>query len=211
MNPKVDLYLNKALKWQEELIKLREIVSDCNLIEELKWKVPCYTFQNGNIVLIHAFKEYVALLFMKGALLNDSHGILIQQTENVQSGRQIRFNSLEEIIALESIIKSYIYEAIEVEKEGLKVEMKKMEEYQLPSELQQKFKNDKNFEAAFEKLTPGRKRAYILHFSAPKQSKTRESRIENSTSRILQGKGLNDCVCGLSKRKPNCDGSHKYI
>ncbi len=210
MNPKVDEFLNNVTKWHDELEKLRAIVLDCQLTEELKWGVPCYTFQKGNIVLIHGFKEYCALLFMKGALLNDSNGILIQQTENVQGGRQIRFNSLKEIEEQEAILKAYIFEAIEVEKAGLKVAIKPHSEYAIPKEFQSKMDENSLLKNAFESLTPGRQRAYILHFSGSKQAKTREARIENYTKRILMGKGLNDCICGLSKRMPNCDGSHKF-
>lgn len=211
MNPKVDEFLNKVTKWHDELEKLRAIVLDCQLTEELKWGVPCYTFQKGNIVLIHGFKEYCALLFMKGALLNDSNGILIQQTENVQGGRQIRFNSLKEIEEQEAILKAYIFEAIEVEKAGLKVAIKPHADYVIPEEFQSKMNENSALKIAFEGLTPGRQRAYILHFSGSKQAKTREARIENYTQRILMGKGLNDCICGLSKRMPNCDGSHKFM
>jgi uncharacterized protein YdeI (YjbR/CyaY-like superfamily) len=192
MNPKVDFYFSKAEKWQEELEKLRMIILDCQLTEELKWGVPCYTFQKSNIVLIHVFKEYCALLFIKGALLNDANGILIQQTENVQAGRQIRFTNVREIIEMETILKAYIYEAIEVEKAGLKVGFKKTTEFIIPEEFQNKFDEIPALRTAFEALTPGRQRAYILYFSAPKQSKTRESRVEKCMQQILNGKGLND-------------------
>ena len=216
MNAKVDEYINKAKKWHNEFEKLRSIVLECNLNEELKWGVPCYTYSNvvekkqQNIVLIHGFKEYCALLFMKGALLNDSNGILIQQTENVQGGRQIRFTSLEEIEEQEAILKAYIFEAIEVEKAGLKVAIKPHADYVIPEEFQLKIDKNQALKTAFESLTPGRQRAYILHFSGSKQAKTREARIENYMQRILIGKGLNDCICGMSKRMPNCDGSHKF-
>ena len=192
MNPKVDFYFSKSEKWQKEIEKLRTIVLDCQLNEELKWGVPCYTFQKSNIVLIHEFKEYCALLFFKGALLNDANGILIQQTENVQSARQIRFTHIQEIIDLESVLKTYIYEAIEVEKAGLKVELKKTKEFNVPEEFQTRLNEDHNLKTAFHALTPGRQRGYLLHFSAPKQSKTRESRIEKSIPQILNGKGLDD-------------------
>jgi uncharacterized protein YdeI (YjbR/CyaY-like superfamily) len=192
MNPKVDEYLSKTKKWQEEFEKLRMIILDCQLTEELKWGVPCYTFQKGNIVLIHGFKEYCALLFIKGALLHDAHGILIQQTENVQAGRQIRFTNVREIVAMETILKAYIYEAIEVEKAGLEVNFKKNTEFIIPEEFQNKFDEIPALKTAFEALTPGRQRAYILYFSEPKQSKTRESRVEKCMQQILNGKGLND-------------------
>src|SRR2546430_5505565 len=194
MNPKVDAYLSKAKKWQEELKKLRMIVLDCGLTEELKWGFPCYTFEKPNIVLIHAFKEYCALLFVKGALLNDAKGILIQQTENVQAGRQIRFTNVREIVKMKPILKAYIYEAIEVEKAGLKVNFKKTTAFTIPGEFQNKLsaKGGAALKTAFNALTPGRQRAYILYFSAPKQSRTRESRIEKCMQRILNGKGLDD-------------------
>ncbi|MED4599179.1 YdeI family protein [Paenibacillus validus] len=192
MNPKVDEFLSKAKKWKEEYEKLRNIVLDCELTEEFKWMHPCYTFQNKNIVLIHGFKEYCALLFHKGALLKDAHGILIQQTENVQAARQIRFTNVREIVAMETILKAYIYEAIEVEKAGLEVNFKKNTEFIIPEELQNKFDEIPALKTAFEALTPGRQRAYILYFSEPKQSKTRESRVEKCMQQILSGKGLND-------------------
>lgn len=192
LNPKVDEFLSKAKKWKEEFEKLRSIVLDCDLTEEFKWMHPCYTFEQKNIVLIHGFKEYCALLFHKGALLKDAHGILIQQTENVQAGRQIRFTNVQEIVEMEAILKAYIHEAIEVEKAGTEVDFKKTTEYTIPEELQNKFDEIPALKAAFEALTPGRQRAYLLHFSAPKQSKTRESRIEKSMQQILNGKGLNE-------------------
>lgn len=192
MNHKVDFYFDKADKWQKELNQLRMIVLDCGLVEELKWGVPCYTFEDSNIVLIHTFKEYCALLFFKGALLHDTNGILVQQTKNVQSARQIRFVDVSEIIELKSILKTYIYEAIEVEKAGLKVALKKTNEYELPLELKERFKKSPALKTAFNSLTPGRQRAYVLYFSAAKQSKTRESRIEKSVDSIMKGKGLND-------------------
>jgi len=192
MNPKVDEYLSKVKKWQEEFGKLRMIILDCQLTEELKWGKPCYSFQGSNIVLIHGFKEYCALLFIKGALLKDPNGILIQQTENVQAGRQIRFANAQEIVEMEAILKAYIYEAIEVEKSGLKVELKKITEYTIPEEFQNKLDEIPTLKTAFEALTPGRQRAYNLYFSEPKQSKTRESRVEKCMQQILNGKGLND-------------------
>jgi uncharacterized protein YdeI (YjbR/CyaY-like superfamily) len=192
MNPKVDAYLSKVKKWQEELEKLRMIILDCQLTEELKWGVPCYTFQKSNIVLIHVFKEYCALLFFKGALLNDANGILIKPGNNTQSGRQIRFTNVREIVEMEPILKAYIYEAIEVEKAGLKVNYKKTTEFIIPEEFQNKLDEIPALKTAFDALTPGRQRAYILYFSAPKQSKTRESRVEKCMQQILNGKGLND-------------------
>jgi uncharacterized protein YdeI (YjbR/CyaY-like superfamily) len=192
MNPKVDFFFNKADKWQAEFERLRLIILDCGLTEALKWGVPCYTFQNSNIVLIHGFKEYCAILFINGALLNDADGILIQQTENVQAARQIRFTNIQTIIELETILKAYIFEAIEVEKAGLKVDMKKTTAFNMPIEFQQKLDEIPALKTAFEALTPGRQRAYLLHFSAPKQAKTRESRVEQCMPLILIGKGLND-------------------
>jgi len=191
-NPAVDFYFDKSKKWQKEIELLRSIVLGCGLDEELKWGVPCYTFQNSNIVLIHTFKEYCALLFFKGALLQDTNGILVQQTENVQSARQARFTGIREIAEKKTMLKAYIYEAIEVEKAGLKVKLKKTREFSVPEEFQKKLKKNAALKTAFDALTPGRQRAYLLHFAAPKQSKTRESRIEKYTSQILSGKGLND-------------------
>jgi uncharacterized protein YdeI (YjbR/CyaY-like superfamily) len=192
MNPKVDFFFNKAKKWQEEFEKLRTIILDCGLTEELKWGVPCYTFQKSNIVLIHGFKEYCAILFFKGALLNDPENILIQQTENVQSARQIRFTSVREVVKLKAILKAYIYEAIEVEKAGLKVKLKKTAEFKIPEEFQNKLDKNIALKKAFEALTPGRQRGYIFYFSQAKQSKTRESRVEKYMQQILKGKGIDD-------------------
>jgi len=191
MNPKVDFYFNKG-KWQKELEQLRTIVLDCGLTEELKWGCPCYTFGKNNIVLIHVFKEYCALLFFKGALLHDADSILIQQTANVQAARQVRFTNVSEIKKMKKILKAYIYEAIEVEKAGLKVALKKTAAYTIPEEFQKQLNKKAALKTAFNALTPGRQRAYLLHFAAPKQSKTRESRIEKSIPQILKGKGLND-------------------
>jgi len=192
MNPKVDFYFKKAEKWQKEVTKLRSIMLDCHLNEELKWGVPCYTFEKSNIVLIHDFKDYCALLFHKGALMKDPHGILIQQTENVQSARQMRFTSLAEIKKLEAIIKEYVFEAIEIKEAGLKVEFKKVSEYKIPEEFEKKLAEMPALKKAFYALTPGRQRGYLLHFSSAKQSKTRESRIEKYMRQILDGKGLED-------------------
>jgi uncharacterized protein YdeI (YjbR/CyaY-like superfamily) len=192
MNPKVDWYFSKNENWEKEINKLRTIILDCGLTEELKWGCPCYTHQESNIVLIHVFKEYCAVLFFKGALLNDPNGILIQQTKNVQAARQIRFTNVKEIVKLEKLIKAYIYEAIEVEEAGLKVKLKKVAEYSMPEEFQKKLDKSKALKTAFEKLTPGRQRGYLLHFSSAKQSKTREARVEKYMTKIIEGKGIDD-------------------
>ncbi len=192
MNPKVDFFFRKAKQWQEEYEKLRTIVLECGLTEELKWGKPCYTSEKANIVLIHGFKEYCALLFFKGALLKDPNGILIQQTENVQAGRQVRFTNVREIEKLAPTLKAYIQEAIEVEKAGLKVNYKKTTEFKMPEELRRKLDAMPALKTAFGALTPGRQRGYLLYFSAAKQSKTRESRVEKFMPQILKGKGLDD-------------------
>jgi uncharacterized protein YdeI (YjbR/CyaY-like superfamily) len=201
MNPKVDWFFDKATKWHKEYEKLRTILLDCGLTEELKWGNPCYTrptgssgraFEKRNIVLIHGFKEYCALLFFKGALLNDANGILIQQTKNVQSARQVRFTNLQEIVKMEPILKTYIYEAIEVERVGLKVKLKKTSDFKIPGEFQKKLDKSSALKKAFDALTPGRQRAYIFYFSQGRLSKTRESRVEKYMKQILNGKGLDD-------------------
>ena len=192
MNPKVDVYLSNAKKWRKELEKLRMIILDCQLTEELKWGKPCYTFQENNIVIILPLKEYCTLVFCKGALLNDANGILIKPTENTQAARQIRLTNVREIGEMETILKAYIYEAIEVEKAGLKVNYKKTSEFIIPEEFHKKLDEIPALKTAFDALTPGRQRAYILYFCAPKQSKTRESRVEKCMQQILNGKGLND-------------------
>ena len=192
MNPKVDFFFENDSKWQKEYKELRTIILDCGLMEELKWGVPCYTYNNHNVILIHGFKEYCALLFHKGSLLNDVDKILIQQTENVQSARQVRFTNLEEIDALESTLKTYVYEAIEVEKLGLKVAFKKTIEYDVPEEFKTFMDKDPALKKAFEVLTPGRKRGYLLYFGQAKQSKTREARIEKCILKIFEGKGWNE-------------------
>lgn len=192
MNPKVDEFMEKTTKWKAEFEKMRSIALDCMLTEELKWGNPCYTFQDNNVVLFHGFKEYCAFLFFKGVLLQDPEKIMVQQTEQVQAGRHVRFTSLKEIEALEPTLKAYIFEAIEVEKAGLKVPMKKTSEYPIPEEFQARLNADSLLQKAFESLTPGRQRAYLLYFAAPKQSKTRDSRIDQNIQRILNGKGLND-------------------
>ncbi|MCM3033055.1 MULTISPECIES: YdeI family protein [unclassified Niallia] len=191
-NPKVDEFLNKAKTWQEEYRILRNIILDCELTEDFKWMHPCYTLNDKNVVLIHGFKEYVALLFHKGALIKDPQGILVQQTENVQAARQIRFTNVQQIIDMESVLKAYIKEAIAVEEAGLEVELKKNEEYSMPEELQIKFAEIPALKSAFEGLTPGRQRAYLLHFSQAKQAKTRAARVDKYVQHILDGKGLND-------------------
>ena len=192
LNPKVDFYFIKAKKWQEELEKLRTIALDCDLSEELKWGVPCYTFQKSNIVLIHAFKDYCAFLFFKGALLKDPKKVMIQQTEHVQAARQTRVSSVKDIVKLEPTLKAYIYEAVEVEKAGLKVDFKKTTEFSVPEEFQTRLKKLPALKTAFYALTPGRQRGYLLYFSSAKQSKTREARIEKYIPQILIGKGLDD-------------------
>jgi uncharacterized protein YdeI (YjbR/CyaY-like superfamily) len=192
LNPKVDAYLQRADKWREEFENLRSIALDCDLAEELKWGEPCYQLNGKNVVLMHGFKDYCAYLFFKGALMKDPNGILVQQTENVQSARQIRFTNSGEIAQLRPILKAYILEAIEVEKAGLKVEMKKTAEFALSDEFKTRLDGDAALKQAFEALTPGRQRAYLLHFAQPKQAKTRESRIDKAVPDILAGKGLND-------------------
>lgn len=192
MNPKVDWYFAKAEKWQKEVEKLRMITLECGLMEELKWGVPSYCHQKSNIVLIHTFKDYCAFLFFKGVLLKDTNGILIQQTENVQAARHVRFTSLEQIVELEATLKAYIFEAIEVEKAGLKVPMKKTAAFEMVDEFKVKLDENVNLKTAFEALTPGRQRAYLLHFSQAKQAKTREVRVEKYIPIILEGKGLDD-------------------
>ena len=192
MNPKVDWFFDKDSKWQKEYKKLRTIVLDCGLTEELKWGCPCYTFENSNIVLIHGFKDYCALLFFKGALLNDANSILIQQTKNVQSARQVRFTNLKEIVKMEKILKAYVYEAIEVERAGLKVKLKETKEFKIPEEFQKRLNKNAALKKAFKALTPGRQRAYLFYFSQAKQSKTREARVDKYLQKILEGKGLDD-------------------
>jgi uncharacterized protein YdeI (YjbR/CyaY-like superfamily) len=192
MNPKVDFFFNKPGQWQEAYIKLRAIALDCGLTEELKWGCPCYTLNNQNIVLIHGFKEYCAYLFFKGVLLHDAAGILIQQTKDVQAGRQVRFISLVQITEMETLLKAYIFEAIEVEKAGLKVALKKTSEYNMPEEFQSKLNQIPELKTAFEALTPGRQRGYLYFFSQPKQSKTRDARVEKYIPQILAGNGVDD-------------------
>ncbi len=211
MNPKLDFFFEKTTKWREELLKLREIVLDCGLNEELKWGQPCYTLNKTNVIMLGGFKDYCFISFLKGVLLHDSENMLQKPGENTQSGRIIPFIDIQTIIDMKQTLKAYIYEAIEVEKAGLKVTSIRKGELVFPDELLQKFESDPIFKVAFEALTPGRQRAYNIYFSGAKQSKSRVSRIESYVQRILSGKGFNDCTCGLSKRLPNCDGSHKYI
>ena len=191
-NPKVDGFLRNAKKWREEFERLRKVCLGCGLTEELKWGKPCYTYQGSNIALIHGFKEYCALLFFKGALLKDPKGILVQQTENVQAARQIRFTNVREIVEVESTLKAYIKEAIEADKAGLEVSYKKTSEFVIPEEFQNRLDESPALKTAFDALTPGRQRGYVLYFSAGKKSKTRAARIEKCVHQILEGKGLND-------------------
>ena len=211
MDAKADDFFEHQVQWKEELIVLRSILSECMLTETIKWKIPCYVFENKNIVVLHGFKEHCAIGFFKGALLLDEANRLTQPTENSQAGRQLRFNSTEEILANKSLIQSYIFEAIEIEKNGLKIEYKTAEEFSVPDELEEQFKKNDAFKTAFESLTPGRQKGYLLHFANAKQSTTRTNRIIQAIPRILNGKGLTDCTCGLSKKMPSCDGSHKQL
>lgn len=192
MNPKVDFFFEKAKKWKDEYAVLRKNMLDCGLTEELKWGTPCYTFEGKNIVLIHGFKEYCALLFFKGALMKDPKKILIQQTKNVQAQRQIRFTSLQQVNKLKSVIKAYVFEAVKVEESGAKVVFRKTSEFAIPDEFKKRLSKDGILKKAFESLTPGRQRGYLLYFSSAKQAKTREARIEKNISNILDGKGLED-------------------
>ena len=211
MNPKADQYFTKPQKWQHELQLFRSIISDCELNEELKWGQPCYTFNNNNIVMIQSFKTHCSLGFFNGALLKDSKGLLVKAGEHTQAGRQMRFSDVKEIEQLTPVIKSYIKEAVEIEKAGLKFKSEIPPDLIFVEELQEAFKNDLTLKKAFENLSPGRQRAYLIYFSSAKQSDTRQSRIKKCSAKIMCGKGLNDCTCGLSKRMPSCDGSHKYI
>jgi uncharacterized protein YdeI (YjbR/CyaY-like superfamily) len=192
MNPKVDSFLTKAKRWQEEMTLLRKIVLECNLDEDYKWMHPCYTYRDNNVVLIHGFKDYCALLFFKGVLIHDKKGILIQQTENVQDRRQMRFTNAAEIEKLKAVIKEYVKEAIKIEQSGLQVQFKKTADFQMPEEFKKQLESNGKLKLAFEKLTPGRQRGYLLHFSSAKQPKTRESRIEKYLPKILEGKGIDD-------------------
>lgn len=211
MNPQVDEYINKADKWQAEMQELQSILLECGLTEELKWGVPCYTFRKTNVILIGKFKDYCTISFLKGVLLQDAENLLVSPGENSQSARIIKFTELQGLVDLRRTVTAYVYEAIEIEKAGLKVDLKESKDLTFSDELIEKFAQNSAFQEAFEALTPGRQRAYNMFFVAAKQSKTRETRIEKYIPRIMDGKGINDCVCGLSKRMPNCDGSHKYI
>ena len=211
MNPKVDTFLLNVKKWREELTVLRSIVMDSGLGEELKWGAPCYVHEQANVIIIHGFKDYFALMFFKGALMKDPQDLLRKPGENTQSGRQIRLTSMDEMLGQEEVLRAYIQHAIEVEKAGEKVITKKTEEYPVPSELEESFAENSDLQHAFYGLTPGRQRAYLMHFAEAKQSATRKARIEKYTQRILNGKGILDCWCGLSKRMPTCDGSHRQL
>ena len=211
MNPEVDNFLMNANKWRSELEILRAIVLKCGLEETLKWRQPCYALNGKNVLIISEFKDFCVLSFLKGTLLSNADGLLVSPGENSQSVRFMRFTSCDQIQQLEVIIRATIFEAIEVEKAGLKVKTKPASELEWVPELYEKFASSPDFKVAFEALTPGRQRAYHLFFSAAKQSNTRIDRIEKYVPRILNGKGINDCVCGLSKRMPNCDGSHNAL
>lgn len=210
MNPKVDAMLAAAKSWKEELQVLREVILSNHLVEELKWGKPCYMFEQGNVLSLTPLKESCAVAFFKGALLKDPNKILLKPGENTQSGRWIKFTSVEEILQSKKVLNAYIQEAMEVEKAGLKLELNKNTTLKYPAEFQQFLDKSKQFNTAFHALTTGRQRAYNMFFSAPKQSSTRITRVEKYRQRILDGKGLNDCTCGLSKKMPSCDGSHKY-
>ncbi len=211
MNPQVDQFLLKTKKWRPVLDLLRSILLESELIEEFKWKQPCYTLNGKNVILLGAFKEFCIVSFLKGVLMKDPAQLLTAQGENTNTWRVIKFTDVSEIIKLEATLKEYIAASIQIEKEGKKVEIKETETDPLPLELLEKFAESHDFQKAFNSLTPGRQRGYLLYFKSPKQSKTRASRIEQYRQRILNGKGFHDCVCGLSKKMPSCDGSHKYI
>jgi uncharacterized protein YdeI (YjbR/CyaY-like superfamily) len=211
MDPKIESFFQNCTQWKEELLALRSILLECLLEETFKWKVPCYTYHSKNILVIHGFKDHCAIGFFKGALLLDEAQLLTQLTENSQAGRQFRFQNLASIIKNKDLIQSYVYEAIEIEKNGFKIEYKSAEEFAIPEELTEEFTKNSAFEEAFYRLTPGRQKGYLLHFANAKQSSTRTSRILQAVPRILTGKGLTDCTCGLSKRMPSCDGSHKQL
>lgn len=211
MNPTITAYLNQAKTWQEEMKLLRSILLDCGMQEDLKWGKPCYSYQNTNLVIIQPFKDYCALGFFNGSLLSDPEKILIKPGKNTQGGRQIRFTCVKEIADRGPVLKQYVFEAIEAEKAGVKVQYKKTKDYDVPEELEVEMKKNPNLKSAFEALTPGRQRGYLLYFGGAKQSKTRVDRVKRYMPRILEGKGMGDCICGLSKRYPACDGSHKQL
>lgn len=210
-NANVDDYFSRINKWNAELEKLRHILLDCGLTEEYKYRQPGYSYKGKTTILLGGFKEFCVISFFKGVLLNDSENILVPMGENTRSARVLKFTNVAEIEKLETTLRAYIYETIEIEKAGLKVESTQGETDEIPEELQSKFNDDSSFKTAFESLTPGRQRGYILHFTGAKQAKTRTSRIESSVQRIMNGFGFNDCTCGHSKRMPSCDGSHKYL
>lgn len=211
MDNNVSEFISKQEKWSHELQLLREILLSCSLEETFKWRAPCYTFKGKNVIILGAFKDFCCLSFFKGVLLKDTEGILKQQGENTQSGRIVPFTDTVEIHRLKPVLKAYVFEAIEVEKSGQKVEFNTPDELELPDELEVALQQDAEFQNAFQSLTPGRQKGYLLFFSGAKQSATRASRIEKYRSRIFNGKGLHDCVCGHSKKMPSCDGSHKYL
>ena len=211
MDNKIISYLESLTQWKEEINALRTILLETELVEEFKWGQPCYTFQNKNILIIGNFKSYLCIGFFKGGLMKDPKGVLVKAGENTQQSRQMRFENTKQIKSLKSTLKSYIKEAIAIEQAGLTVKSSTPTATDLPEELQQAFKKNTALKTAFNQLTPGRQRGYIIFFSAPKQSATRETRINKYTQRILDGKGFNDCVCGLSKKMPACDGSHKFL
>lgn len=208
---KIDQYFKNAKKWQQELALLRTIVNDCGLTEDYKWRAPCYTLKDKNVVMLGTLKNACLISFIKGALLKDKAQILKKPGENTQAGRVIYFENIGEIDAVKKLLKRYIFDAIEIEKAGLKVKLKKPDTLQLPEELEVQFNLKPKLKSAFKALTPGRQKGYVLYFNGAKQSKTRTARIEKYTSRILDNKGFHDCVCGMSKKMPNCDGSHKFL
>lgn len=211
MNAKVDTYFSQLTKWKPELEAMRQILLDCGMVEECKWRTPCYTYNNNNMIIIGGFKESCVMSFLKGVFMRDDHKLLASPGENSQTARLVRFTNVSQVIELEPILKTYIYEAIEIEKAGIKLDPAQKPELTLVDELLEMMSTNSDFKTAFENLTPGRQRAYNMHFTSAKQSETRTSRIQSYMSRIMNGKGMNDCICGLSKRMPNCDGSHKML
>lgn len=211
MDSEIIAYFSKIDQWKKELLELRTIILSCPLEEKYKWRIPCYTFENKNVIGISILKDGACLSFFKGVLLANKEGILIKPGENSQSGRLIKFKSVEQILSKKAIIRSYILEAIEIERTGMKIELKKTSDYEIPSELENVFGENEKFHIAFKALTPGRQRGYLLHFAGAKQSQTRQSRIIKAMPRIMDGKGIHDCICGLSNKMPRCDGSHKNI